>query len=273
MTKHITNADFRARYGTWALVAGASEGLGAEFATQLAAKGLNLVLIARRKELLEQLGAQLTSKYAVEVRPLQLDLSREDVGSVVDAATCDIDIGLLVYNAAISMLGPYFEIALEDHLKEIAVNCRAPLTLSYLLGQHMLKRRRGGIILMSSLSSSQGSALITNYSATKAYNRLLAEGLWDELRTQGVDVLTCSASSISTPGYRASTPRGSGRISVSAMTPRAIVSETLAALGKQPVIIPGWTNRLANIVMQRLMPHTTAIKLMGNVLRGMYQQK
>ena len=265
----MRNTDFRARYGRWALVAGASEGLGAEYATQLAARGLNLVLIARRKELLEQLGAQLTREYAVEVRTLSLDLGSENVGEAVEATTRDIEIGLLVYNAALSMIGPYFEISLEDHLREIAVNCRAPLTLSYLLGKPMLKRRRGGIVLMSSLSSSQGSPLITNYSATKAYNRLLAEGLWDELRTQGVDVLVCSASSVNTPGYQASAP---GSTSVSAMTPRAVVSETLAALGKKPVVIPGWTNRVANVVMQRFIPHKTAIILMGKVLRGMYQK-
>ena len=265
----MKNTVFPTRYGKWALVAGASEGLGAEFATQLAARGLNLVLIARRKELLEQLATQLTHDHAIEVRTLPLDLAREDIGELVEAATGDIEIGLLVYNAALSMIGPYFDISLEDHLNEIAVNCRAPLTLSYLLGQRMLKRRRGGIILMSSLSSSQGSPLITNYSATKAYNRLLAEGLWDELRRQGIDVLACSASSVSTPGYLASAP---GRTSVSAMTPRAVVSETLAALGKQPVVIPGWTNRVANVVMQRLLPHKTAIILMGRVLRGMYQK-
>ena len=273
MKKHMKHVDFRARYGTWALVAGASEGLGAEYATQLAAKGLNLVLVARREALLEKLGEQLTRNYGIEVRSLPLDLAREDIGEVVEAATGDIEIGLLVYNAALSMIGPYFEVALADHLNEIAVNCRAPLTLSYLLGQHMLKRGRGGIILMSSLSSSQGSPLITNYSATKAYNRLLAEGLWDELRTQGIDVLTCSASAVSTPGYQTSAPRRSGRLSVSAMTPRAVVSETLAALGKQPVVIPGWTNRVANVVMQRLIPHKTAITLMGRVMRGMYQKR
>jgi uncharacterized protein len=267
MKRHMKNTHFRARYGRWALVAGASEGLGAEFATQLAARGLNLVLIARRKELLEQLGAQLKRDHSIEVRTLPLDLAREDIGSVVEAATSDIEVGLLVYNAALSMIGPYFEVSLEDHLKEIAINCRAPLILSYLLGQHMLKRRRGGIILMSSLSSSQGSPLIANYSATKAYNRLLAEGLWDELRAQGIDVLTCSASAVSTPGYQASAPR---RSSVSAMTPRAVVTETLTALGNQPVVIPGWTNRAANVVMQRLLPHKTAITLMGRVMRGMY---
>ena len=263
------STNFRAHYGPWAVVAGASSGLGAEFATQLAARGLNLVLIARRKELLDELGAKLRQDYAIEVRPLELDLVREDVGLVVEAATSDIDVGLLVYNAAISMIGPYLQTSLQDHLDEIAVNCRAPLTLSYILGQKMVKRRRGGIVLMSSLSSSQGSALITNYTATKAYNRILAEGLWEELRTQGVDVMACCPSAVSTPNYLASAPR-SGRISASTMTPHAVVTETLVALGKQPVIIPGWSNRLANVFMQRVLPHKTAIKLMGRVMRGMY---
>jgi short-subunit dehydrogenase len=271
--EHAAIASFRARYGPWALVAGASAGLGAEFATQLAERGLNLVLIARRKELLDELGAKLMHDFSIQVRSLQLDLAYDDIGSVVTEATSDIDVGLLVYNAAISMIGPYFETTLQDHLNEIAVNCRAPLTLAYILGQRMLSRRRGGIVLMSSLSSSQGSALISNYAATKAYNRLLAEGLWEELRTQGVDILACCASAVSTPGYLASTSHHSGRISVSAMTPRAVVAETVAALGKQPVVIPGWTNRLANVLMQRFLPHKTAIKVMGRVMRSMYQRE
>jgi short-subunit dehydrogenase len=267
--QNSTGIRFCSHYGPWAVVAGASAGLGAEFATQLAAKGLHLVLIARRKEMLDELSAKLTQDHSIEVRTLELDLAREDVGSVVEAATSDIDVGLLVYNAAISMIGLYLQTPLQDHLDEIAVNCRAPMTLSYILGQKMLPRRRGGIVLMSSLSSSQGSALITNYTATKAYNRLLAEGLWEELRTQGVDVLACCPSAVSTPNYQASAPR-SGRISASTMTPRAVVAETLTALGKQPIIIPGRSNRLANVFMQRVLPHKTAIKLMGRVMRGMY---
>ncbi|HZU69918.1 MAG TPA: SDR family NAD(P)-dependent oxidoreductase [Ktedonobacteraceae bacterium] len=261
--------DFHARYGPWAVVAGASQGLGAEFATQLAVKKLNLFLIARRKDVLDELAAKLQQDYAVEVRTLELDLAREDAGSVVEAATSDIDVGLLVYNAALSKIGPFLNTSLQDHLDEIAINCRAPMTLAYLFGQKMQQRGRGGIVLLSSLSSSQGSALISSYTATKAYNRLLAEGLWEELRGQGVDVMACCPSAVSTPNYLASAPR-SGRISASTMTPAEVVTETLAALGKQPLIIPGWSNRMANIVMQRVLPHKMAIKLMGRVMRGMY---
>ncbi|HJT59378.1 MAG TPA: SDR family NAD(P)-dependent oxidoreductase [Ktedonobacteraceae bacterium] len=261
--------DFRFRYGPWAVVAGASAGLGAEFAAQLAARGLHLVLIARRKDVLDELSARLRQDYAIEVRTLELDLAREDAGMVVEGATSDIEVGLLVYNAALSRIGPYLQTPLQDHLDEIAINCRAPMMLAYILGQKMQQRRRGGIILMSSLSSLQGSALISNYTATKAYNRLLAEGLWEELRSLGVDVMACCPSAVSTPNYLDSAPR-SGRIAAPAMTPRAVVAETLSALGKQPAIIPGRSNRLANVFMQRVLPHKTAIKLMGRVMRGMY---
>lgn len=267
-----TDTDFRVRYGPWAVVAGASAGLGEAYARQLAERGLSLVLIARRKETLDELSVQLMETYAIQARVLALDLASEDVGSVVEEATHDIEVGLLAYNAATSIIGPFFEQPLEKHLNEVAVNCRAPMTLAYLLGKRMVARGRGGIILMSSLASSQGSALIANYTATKAYNRLLGEGLWEELRRQGVDVLVSCPSAVSTPGYIDSTPTSSGRFSASVMTPNATIAETLNALGKGPLIIPGRGNRAANVVMQRILPHTLAIKLMGRVLRGMYQR-
>jgi uncharacterized protein len=271
MTSPVMPADFRARYGPWALIAGASTGLGAAFATQLAARGLHLVLIARRAELAEALGARLTADYAAQVRVLPLDLARDDIGPAVAAATGDLEIGLLVYNAASSIIGPFFERSLNEHLSEIDTNCRAPMALAYLLGQPMLGRKRGGIILMSSMSAFQGSALIANYAATKAYNLLLAEGIWEELRTCGVDVLACCAGATNTPNYLASAPTASGR-RAAAMSPDKVVAETLAALGRQPSVIPGRFNRLAAFVMRRLLPRQTAIRLMGRTLRGMYSQ-
>lgn len=123
---------------------------------------------------------------------------------------------------------------------------------------------------MSSLSSAQGSALVANYAATKAYNRILAEGLWEELRTQGVDVLACSAGAVSTPGYLASLPASSKKGTGIALSTYSVVSETLAKLGRGPDVIPGLQYRLANFVMQRLLPNKFVIKLMGRVMRKMY---
>jgi short-subunit dehydrogenase len=124
-------------------------------------------------------------------------------------------------------------------------------------------------VLMSSLSATQGSPLIANYAATKAYNLVLAEGLWDELRACGVDVLACCAGATTTPNYLASAPRrGAG--TRSAISPQVVVAETLAALGKRPSVIPGRFNRLAAFLMRRLLPRRTTITIMGRTMREMY---
>jgi short-subunit dehydrogenase len=260
------DAAFRARYGPWAVVAGASEGLGAAYAAQLAEKGLHLVVIARRKDPLEDLAVQLAKQHGVEVRPLALDLASDDAGSAVAAATDRLEVGLLIYNAALSIIGPFFDRPLDDHLTEIMVNCRAPMTLAYLLGQPMISRGRGGIVLTSSLSSTMGSALIANYAATKAYNLVLAEGLWEELRLRGVDVMACCPAAVSTPGYIASDPKG--RVSV--MTPAAVASQTLDALGRYPSFIPGLSHRLQAFALRRLVPRRRMVRIMGDVMRNMY---
>jgi short-subunit dehydrogenase len=254
-------------YGPWALVAGASEGLGAEFAEQLAGRGLNLVLVARRAGLLNSLVQSLSTRYAVEVRQLALDLAQPEAAESIVQATRDIELGLLVYNAAYSAIGSFFQRSLDDRLLELATNCRTPLVLVHALGQRMLARGRGGILLMSSLSAQQGSPYIANYAATKAYNWILAEGLWDELRSQGVDVLVCCAGAISTPNYEASAP---SRLTGSATTPQAVVTSALAGLGKGPEVVPGLGYRLSAIAMQRLLPRKFAVRIMGKVLRDMY---
>lgn len=268
--KDATLSNFPARYGPWAVVAGASEGLGAEFATELAERGLNLVLAARRAERLEALAAHLRAAHAVQVHSLPLDLSRPEASLTVQEQTRDLEIGLLVYNAAFAAIGPFFQRSPEEHLRELDLNCRTPLELVYLLGRQFLAQHRGGIVLMSSLSASQGAALISHYAATKAYNLVLAEGLWAELRKQGVDVLACCAGATNTPNYIASLSRASVRVQGSAMQPRAVVAETLAALGKQPSVIPGRQNRLAAFVLRRLLPRKVTIQLMARVLEGMY---
>jgi hypothetical protein len=260
---------FRARYGPWAVVAGASQGLGAEYARQLAALGLHLVLIARRTEALSALARELSDHHGIETRVLPLDLAADESATAVGKATADLDVGLLVYNAALSAIGPFLQTPLEVHLREIAINCRGPLALSYAFGQRMQGRGRGGIILMSSMSATMGSALIANYAATKAYNLVLAEGLWEELRGSGVDVLACAPASVATPGYLASQPRSRG----GAMPPAAVVRETLQALGRQPSFIPGAGNRAAAFALRRLMPRRATVRLMGNIMRGMYPPK
>ncbi len=275
MNSNLASKDFLHRYGPWALVAGASKGLGAEFAAQLARCGLNLVLIARDAEALQSLSGQLSTQSGIQVRTLAIDLASEDSANRIVEQTADLEIGLLVYNAAYSAIGAFFDISLDTHLREIATNVRAPLSLAYLLGQKMASRGGGGMIFMSSLAAAQGSAYISNYAATKAYNLILGEGLWEELRDQGIDVLASCPSAVSTPNYQRSLEKDAAeedgkKAPVSTMSPQAVVAETLAALGKRPSIIPGRSNRAAAFMMQRIIPRPVAIRLMGRVLRNMY---
>ena len=231
--------EFRKAYGPWALVAGASEGLGAAYAEALAKRGLDLILVARRLELLQALAARLTAQYGVSVRTMRLDLAQAEAAGQIARETESLEVGLLVYNAAYSAVGPFLDHALDDHLREVDTNMRTPLGLVDIFGQRMLAAGHGGIILMSSLSAFQGSAYISTYSASKAFNIVLAEGLWEEWRRSGVDVLACVAGAIRTPNYLASSPKRSGGIADATLEPDTVVAEALAALGHRPTVIPG----------------------------------
>lgn len=263
---------FSDRYGSWGIIAGASEGLGAEYADQLARRGLNLVLVARRLELLKTLAAELTSKYGIRTKCIELDLSEADAAEQIVRLTMDLDVGLLVYNATYSTVGPFLDQSMDAHIKEIHTNIHSPLKLVYLLSQRFLERGRGGILLMSSLSAYQGSAYISNYAATKAFLIVLAEGLWEEWRTRGVDVLVCVSGAIATPNLLASRPAKTGGLGDMTIAPAQVVDEVLDSLGKQPYVIPGRMNRLASFFMRHLMPRKAAIKFMGRTLKKMYLQ-
>jgi short-subunit dehydrogenase len=257
---------FRERYGPWALVAGASAGLGEAFARHLAARGLHLVLLARRGEALARLAGDLRRAHGVEVRTEALDLARGDLAAAVAGATAGAEIGLLVYNAAHSVIGPFLERPVEEHLRVVDVNVRGPLVLAHLLGGGMASRGRGGLVLVSSLAASQGNPLLASYAASKAFELVLAEGLWAELRARGVDVLACRAGATRTPGYAASRPRRS----VPLMEPDVVARQALDALGHGPSAVAGGLNRLAAFAFARLLPRRVSISIMGRATRRLY---
>lgn len=261
---------FSDRYGNWGIVAGASEGVGAAYAKELAARGLNLVLVARRLEPLQSLSAYLTGKYGIRTKLLPLDLAAPDAAEQIVRSTMELNVGLLVYNAAYSAVGPFLEHSMDEHMKEVHTNIHSPLKLIYLLSQRFLARGRGGVILMASLSAFQGSAYISNYAATKAFNIILAESLWEEWRSLGVDVMVCVSGAIRTPNYVSSQPQKTGGLGDMTMAPESVVSEALRALGRQPYVIPGQMNQIASFVLRHLLPRRLAIMLMGRTLRRMY---
>jgi hypothetical protein len=261
-----THSDaFPTRYGPWAVIAGASEGLGAAFADALAARGLHLVLLARRAELLDTLASTLRAAHHIEVRPLACDLADPSFAASLAHVTGDLDVGVAVYNAAYSFVAPLFDRPLSDALRVVDVNVRAPLVFLHTLVPAMLTRGRGAVVLMSSLAGFQGSPKLAAYAASKAFNTVLGESLWAELAPKGVDVITSCAGAIRTPAYaKALQKEAPGTLDASEVAER-----TLAALGHGPVVIPGATNKLASQVLRRLLSRRSAIGIMGKSVSGL----
>ena len=176
------------RYGPWAVVAGASEGIGASFSKKLAARGFNLVSARASggpvsKSSRETLRNLLTASRCALVRSTSASTTRSPPGFT--KLTEGLDVGLLIYNAAYSPIGAFIDVEVEEHEKAVAVNVLGPLRVSHYMGRRLAERGKGGIILMSSMSGFQGTAMVANYAATKAYDTVLAEGLWYELGKLG----------------------------------------------------------------------------------------
>jgi short-subunit dehydrogenase len=255
--------DFVERYGPWAVVAGASEGIGASFSKKLAARGINVVLVARRAAPLEELAAELRQKHGVEVKVQPLDLGSPDVVAEMSAATGDLDIGLMIYNAAYSPIGAFLDIDVEEHIKAADINVYGPLRLSHYFGRRFVERGKGGIILMSSMSGFQGTAMVANYAATKAYDTVLAEGLWYELRRHGVDVLGCVAGATLTPSYESTIDHIPTNPLARPMQPDDVTEQALEDLGRRPVGVSGRLNRVASALLSRLLPRRAAIEMIS----------
>jgi short-subunit dehydrogenase len=181
---------FKDRYGPAAIVTGASSGIGEAFARELAARGMDLVLVARRLERLEVLIAELAGSYGIRSQALRCDLSQPDAASEIDLATRDWDIGLLVSNAGFGLKGEHSSNDASAITEMLMVNCNAPFQLSHRFIPRLRNRGRGGIVLISSVEGLIGCPYSTAYSATKALVNALGEGLWAELTPEAIDVLT-----------------------------------------------------------------------------------
>jgi hypothetical protein len=236
-------AAFAARYGRWALVAGASEGIGASFAKHIAAAGINVALVARRADPLDALADEVRTSSPVSVRTATVDLTSPTMIEQLAPVVADVEVGLVVHNAGSSMAAGFFlDRPVDDALHLLDLNARSVVLLAHHFAPPMVARGHGGLILMSSMASAAGCAYNAAYSASKAYSRILAEGLWMELGQRGVDVLSVPAGLTDTPAMRRS-----GIIrddtGMEAMSSDDVAAEALAALGgPSPVYVPGAAN-------------------------------
>ena len=258
---------FRARYGPWAVVTGASSGIGRETALRLAEAGLNLILVARSRDVLDRMAADLSEERGIEVRVVSKDLAQRAAAGAVEAATRDLDVGLLVAAAGFGTSGPFLEASPERELEMLDVNCRAPLEMSLSFGRRFADRGRGGIVLMGSLVGFQGTPSAAHYAATKAYVQTLAEALHAELAPLGVDVLA-SAPGPTESGFATRAGMRMG----AALTPAEVAGPTLDALGRRPTVLPG---RLTKVLAYSLvpLPRWARVRIMGRVMGGMTKHR
>ena len=259
------------KYGRWALVAGASEGLGAAFASFLASAGMNLVVVARRREPLEKFGRELEAAFKVQVICISCDLAAADAASQLQLATRGQEINIMVYNAAQSYIGSFELKTPNENNQIVQANIITPMNLVQAFGEKMLENKKGAIILMASLAGFQGSGFLSVYGATKAFDRVFAEGLWYEWKDRGVDIIACCAGATSTPNFIRTKPGKANFFAPKVQAPDQVVRECFTQLGKRPSFVSGRGNRLAGFIMQKILPRKMAVKIMGDNTRKMYR--
>jgi short-subunit dehydrogenase len=199
----MTDTDFTARYGPWALVAGASMGIGAALSHEAASRGVNVAMLARGRDQLEATASEVADRHGVETRAIAADLADPDIGELVAEATADLEVGLFVYNAAVGPNARFVDGDLDLHLLSVAVNCRTPVVLCHLLANQMAARGRGGIVMISSMGGTQGAVNFSTYNAGKGFQWILTESLWTELADRGVDATCVLVGATSSPNYNA----------------------------------------------------------------------
>ncbi len=227
--------EWKDKYGPWAIVAGGSDGIGAAFAREIAARGVHVVLVARRAAVLEAFANELREEHSVEVSTVVLDLSERGAMSDLARATEEFDIGLFVYNAGgDDYSAGFLDKELGDHLALVHRNCDSVLEAAYRFGGPMVKRGRGGVVLVTSGAAWAGGATLASYGATKAFDLILAEGLWAEWHDRGVDVLGLVLGATDTPSLRRVLDSKGGGSYGELADPTAVAQEALEHLADGP---------------------------------------
>jgi short-subunit dehydrogenase len=241
----------RERYGEWALVTGASSGIGAEFARAFAREGISCALSARREDRLRELAAQLEKDHQVATRVVAADLAAVDGADRLAAAVADLDLAILVNNAGFGLAGRFDRCDPQRLREMVQVNCAAPVALTAKILPRMLERGRGAVIITGSVAGRQPLPLHGVYSATKAFDLLFGESLAVEVRDRGIDVLVLEPGPTETEFQEVA-----GEIRHPGESAAAVVDVALDALGRQPSVVSGWWNWLRANAASRLAPRS-----------------
>jgi short-subunit dehydrogenase len=251
----------RERYGEWALITGASAGIGAAFARELAREGISCVLTARREERLQALAAELEERHGVATRTVPVDLADADGVERLAQAVADLEVAVLVNNAGFGHAGRFEDNDPERLRAMIQLNCAAPVLLTSRLLPGMRARGRGAIVVVGSVAGRQPIPLHGVYSATKAFDLLFGESLYVELKGSGVDVVVLEPGSTDTEFQAVA-----GEIAHGGESPEQVARVGLDALGRQPSVIPGWFDWLRSNAAARLLPRP----LVAHITEGVF---
>lgn len=265
---------FSTRYGGWAIVTGASSGIGRSFGRQLARAGLNLVLVSRSEAALEEVAGELQREYGIQTRVIALDLIQPIARETLDLETRDLDVGLLVNNAAAEQRGAFVRHSTDELHDVIELNVTAPTELARRFGSRFVARGRGGILFVSGSIAYQGVPHLANYAATKAHQVHLAEALYYELRPHGVDVLCLSPGLTRTPMVgRLEEAINFGRIGMFQLGPDQVAKTGLRNLGRRPSVIAGWQYRFFAFLTKRVLSRAAGAWLFGTLIRIAFVDK
>jgi short-subunit dehydrogenase len=254
------------RYGPWALIVGGSEGIGDHLARKLGAAGINIVMVARKPGPLAETSQRVRDESSVEVRTLQLDISRDDVLDRIREVTDGLDVGLLVHNVGGGKgFGPLVDCKLEEVMSAVLTNPVAITKLAHHFGKPMAERGRGGILMIGSMAGNAGSYFLATYSAAKAYNQILMEALWAELQPRGVDVLAFPIGAADTPSRARSGTIDADEMPVA--RPEDIAQQALNQLPHGPVYVSPQNVEYFKALSS--MPRREAAELQRNLLMRM----
>ncbi len=250
---HFTDArkPMRARYGEWAVVTGASAGLGVEFARALAREGMSCVLAARREDRLTDLAEELEKRHRVETRVVRVDLSTIEGPEALAAACEGLEVGVLVNNAGFGYSGRFDKQDTSRLRDLVMLNCVAPTVLTSKILPGMKERERGAIIMTGSVAGRQPLPLHTVYAATKSFDQVFGESLYVELRDAGVDVLVLEPGSTETEFQEVA-----GEIPHSGQSAAQVVELAMVSVGQQPTVISGWFNWARAMLPARIAPRS-----------------
>lgn len=265
MSNTERNQKWARKYGPWAVVTGASNGIGREMAREIARRGVNVVLAARRRPELEELGRELRDQFGMDALVFARDLADPSARQALMDVTSSLDVGLVVPAAGFGSGGLFEHSSLEREQEMIEVNITAVLDIVHGFVPRLIRRGRGGIILWSSITAFSGVPYSAHYAATKAWNQSLAEGLHLELKKHRIDVLSSAPATVNT-GFA-----DAAGLSAGGAGPESVARATVRALGRRMTVRPGFLATALDLSLK--LPRALRARMLGMVMGGMVRDQ